>query len=218
MDCRGFGAAVAANSGPASLRLLVRECKLRGMLEKAATVVARGGVIAFPTDTVHGLGCDPHKLAAVERIFTIKDRPDNLELNVLAADTDVLHTLVAFNQTAEALAARFWPGPLSLVLPVGDDRLVIPRHGNTLMVRVPDHQIARNLLEQTGPLASTSANRHRRPPATTSAEVAEELGEDVDLIIEGNSGGGLASTIIDCSEDPPRVLRVGPISAEELRV
>jgi L-threonylcarbamoyladenylate synthase len=181
-------------------------------------IVARGGVIAFPTDTVHGLGCDPHNLTAVERIYTIKGRPDNLELNVLAADAGVLHALVAFNQIAEVLAARFWPGPLSLVLPVGGDHLVIPRSGNTLMVRVPDHPTTRNLLAKTGPLASTSANRHRRRPAMTSAEVAEELGEGVDLIVEGDSGGGLASTIIDCSEDPPRVLRVGPISPKELRV
>jgi L-threonylcarbamoyladenylate synthase len=188
------------------------------MQEKAATIVAQGGVVVFPTDTVHGLGCDPHNLEAVERIFAIKGRPGSLELNVLAADIETLRSLVAFNETADALAARFWPGPLSLILPIGTERLAIPRKGNTLMVRVPDHRAAHRLLTQTGPLASTSANRHGRPPATTSAEVAEQLGADVDLIIEGDSGGGVASTIIDCSQSPPRVLRVGPISAEDLRV
>jgi L-threonylcarbamoyladenylate synthase len=184
----------------------------------AATTVALGGVIAFPTDTVHGLGCNPRNLAAVERIFAIKDRPDDLELNVLAARTEALRALVTFNETADALATKFWPGPMSLVLPVGREHLAIPRTGNTLMVRVPNHDVARRLLAQTGPLASTSANRHGRPPATTSAEVTEQLGEVVDLIVEGDSGGGVASTIIDCSQYPPRVLRVGPISAEELRV
>jgi len=187
------------------------------MLEMAATVVAYGGLIAFPTDTVHGLGCDPHNLAAVERVYAIKDRPDDLELNVLAAGIETLRRLVTFNKTAETLAARFWPGPLSLVLPVGEDHMAVPRSGNTLMVRVPDHPIARDLLNQTGPLASTSANRHGKSPAKTAAEVAEQLGGEVDLIVEGDSGGGVASTIIDCSQNPVRILRVGPISAEELR-
>jgi L-threonylcarbamoyladenylate synthase len=188
------------------------------MQEDGAAVVANGGVIAFPTDTVHGLGCDPHNLEAVERIFAIKGRPGNLELNVLAADIGALRRLVGFNETADALAAEFWPGPMSLVLSVGTDRLAIPRNGATLMVRVPNHPAAGRLLAQTGPLASTSANRHGRSPATTAAEVTQQLGRDVDLIIDGDSGGGVASTIIDCSQSPPRVLRVGPISAEDLRV
>jgi tRNA threonylcarbamoyl adenosine modification protein (Sua5/YciO/YrdC/YwlC family) len=180
-------------------------------------VINNGGVVAFPTDTVYGLGCDPRNIDAVERIYALKNRPDDLELNILAADANALDELVTFNNVASALANQFWPGPLSLVLPVGRQRLAIPRHGDTLMVRVPGHDAARDLLAQTGPLASTSANRHGQPPATTAAEVTEQLGADVDLVIEGHSGGGLASTIIDCSQYPPRLLREGPISADELR-
>jgi tRNA threonylcarbamoyl adenosine modification protein (Sua5/YciO/YrdC/YwlC family) len=183
----------------------------------AVPVIAEGRVIAFPTDTVFGLGCDPADPDAVERIYRIKGRPAGMELNLLAASREQLSPFVEFNEVADRLAEAWWPGALALVLPLGQSKLSIPRGGSTLMVRVPGDPELLKLLAETGPLASTSANRHGEPAATTADEARATLGDDVDLIIGGASGGSVASTIIDCTAQPPRVLRQGPINADELR-
>lgn len=189
----------------------------RAAVINAIAAVQRGEVIAIPTDTVYGLGCDPGNAAAVERIYAIKRRPDTLELTLLAADARDVAEMVVMSPLAEALGERFWPGALSIVLPVGKHRLVIPRSGTTLSVRVPAHPMLRDILAVTGPLATTSANRHGEPAVSTAAEVAAALGGDVAVVVDGGRGAGMASTIIDCSNDPPRILREGPISAAELR-
>ena len=187
------------------------------VLEEAAHAVMSGGVIAIPTDTVYGLACDPSNLAAVGRIFAIKRRPAALELSLLAASKADLERMVEFSSYASELAERYWPGPLSLVLPASRDAaLAVPRGGTTLMVRVPDHEVLLNLLRLTGPLASTSANRHGAAPAVSAAEVEAALGSEVALVVDGGRGGGRASTIIDCAASPPRLLREGPISADEV--
>jgi tRNA threonylcarbamoyl adenosine modification protein (Sua5/YciO/YrdC/YwlC family) len=115
------------------------------------------------------------------------------------------------------LAEAFWPGPLSLVLNVGQRRLAVPRSGSTLSVRVPDHAHLRELLRRSGPLASTSANRHGDQPATSAAAVRLRFGTEVAVALRGGHPGGMASTIIDCSATPPRVLRDGPIDGNRLR-
>jgi L-threonylcarbamoyladenylate synthase len=186
-------------------------------LEEAVAAVRAGEVVAVPTDTVYGLAGDPANPAAVERIYAIKGRPPHLELNLLAADISQLDTLVAMDGVARSLAAAFWPGPLSLVCPVGSRRLAVPRQGTTLMVRVPDHALLRRLLAQTGPVASTSANRHGLPAAATAAQAEADLGGDVAGTLEGGPSSGMASTIIDLSSRPPRVLREGPITLIALR-
>ena len=184
----------------------------------AQQAIARGGVIAIPTDTVYGLACDPADAAAVERIYEIKQRPAGLELNLLGASREQLEPYARFTELAGRLAAAYWPGPLSLVLPVGRTRLAIPREGSTLMVRVPASDVLLAILQTTGPVASTSANRHGEPAAATAEAVRAELGDELDLVVGGASGGGVASTIIDCTTQPPRILRQGPIDADELRV
>jgi L-threonylcarbamoyladenylate synthase len=181
------------------------------------SALERGMVVAFPTDTVFGLGCDPRNAPAVERIYAIKGRPADLELNLLAATRAQLEPFVEFNEPAIRLTERYWPGALAVVLRVGSTRLSIPRHGETLMVRVPDHPELLGLLSDTGPLASTSANRHGQPAATTADDVRRALGDDIAAVVEGGFGGGVASTIIDCTAHPPRILRSGPISADELQ-
>jgi len=185
-------------------------------LNAAAEIISRGGVVAIPTDTVYGLACDPADPAAVERIYEIKCRPGDLELTLLAADAEALGGLVLLPAFAAELAARFWPGPLSMVLPVGPRRLSVPRRGTTLSVRVPAHALLRELLRRTGPLASTSANRHGEPDTATADEVRAQLGDEVDVLVDGGTTGGVASTIIDCAVRPPRILREGPISHAEL--
>lgn len=186
-------------------------------LDAAVAAIAAGGVIAMPTDTVFGLACDPANAAAVDRIYAIKQRPANLELTLLSASISDIEEDVDLNAAARTLAAACWPGALSIICALRARRWAIPRTGATLSVRVPDHPIAIELLRRTGPLATTSANRHGEPAGTTADEVFAALGGEVDAIVEGGHCGGVASTIIDCTSTTPRVLREGPISAAVLR-
>ena len=185
--------------------------------DEAVAAVARGDVVAVATDTVWGLVCRPDDAHAVERVYELKRRPAGLELTLLTARAADVNALVRFTPLADRLAARFWPGPLSLVLPVGDQRIAVPRTGDTLSVRVPGDPALRELLARTGPLASTSANRHGEPAATTAEAVERAFGDEVAVVEGGIAPGGTASTIIDCSVDPPRVLRPGPIDSHVLQ-
>jgi len=179
----------------------------------AAAAIQRGDVIAIPTDTVYGLACDPASDAAVNRVYEIKRRPAALELTLLAASAGDLEQLVRFDRDARSLAARFWPGALSIVMPVRELRRAVPRRGATLSCRVPGHPVLLSLLGRTGPLATTSANRHGSPPAKTAEEAHLALGDEVTLVLDGGTAGGEPSTIIDCTTTPPRVLREGPIAS-----
>ena len=186
-------------------------------LEAAVAAIANGGVVAMPTDTVFGLACDPANAAAVDRIYAIKQRPAGLELTLLSASIADIEEDVELDPAVRALAGAYWPGALSIICRLRTRRWAIPRTGTTLSVRVPDHPIALELLRRTGPLATTSANRHGEPAATTAVEVTAALGGELDAVVEGGHCGGLASTIIDCTSNTPRVLREGPISAAALR-
>jgi L-threonylcarbamoyladenylate synthase len=187
-------------------------------LGPVAAVLAGGGVAGVPTDTVYGIACRPDHPAALARLYAIKRRPEGMEVGLLGAGAADLEPLVAMTPAARGLAAAHWPGGLSLVLPAVPGRgLAVPRRGTSLMVRVPDHPLLRALLRRTGPLAVTSANRHGEAACTTAAEVAERLAGELDALLDGGPGDGRGSTIIDCSEDPPRVLRTGPVSFDQLR-
>ena len=186
-------------------------------LDEAAAAIRAGELVVIPTDTVYGLACDPANAGAVERIYAAKGRPPHLELNLLAADIAQLEGLVEMGKTARSLAGAFWPGPLSLVCPVGVRRLAIPRLGTTLMVRVPRHPLLLRLLQETGPVASTSANRHGEPPAATAQAAQGSLGPGFGGILDGGHSAGMASTIIDLSSTPPRLLREGPVEPIALR-
>jgi tRNA threonylcarbamoyl adenosine modification protein (Sua5/YciO/YrdC/YwlC family) len=185
-------------------------------LDSAVRAIKRGGVVAIPTDTVYGLACDPANTAAVSRIYAIKRRPDGLELTLLAAALADIEDDVDLSPEARILAGAYWPGPLSIVSSLRTRRWAIPRDGTTLSVRVPDHPLALAVLRRTGPLATTSANRHDAPAADTAAGVTEALGAEIDAVLDGGRSAGLASTIIDCTTTTPRVLRDGPISATAL--
>ena len=185
-------------------------------MDDAVLAIRRGGVIAIPTDTVYGLACDPANTAAVSRIYAIKRRPDRLELTLLAAAVADIEDDVELSTAARILANECWPGALSIISRLRNRRWAIPRDGDTLNVRVPDHPMTLELLRRTGPLATTSANRHGEQPAATAAGVAPALGAEIDAVLDGGRSAGLASTIIDCTTTIPRVLRDGPISATAL--
>ncbi|MFN2581624.1 MAG: L-threonylcarbamoyladenylate synthase [Candidatus Dormibacteria bacterium] len=185
-------------------------------IEEIALVIERGGVVGIPTDTVYGLACDPLSSDALERVYAIKHRPAGLELTLLAATRDDVEQAVMFNAAARRLADRYWPGAVSIVASLRGRRYAIPRSGDTLSVRIPDHPLLADLLRRTGPLATTSANRHGGEPGRTADDVRRALGHEVDAVLDGGPAGGRASSIIDCSRMPVRVLREGPIGEREL--
>jgi L-threonylcarbamoyladenylate synthase len=189
---------------------------LEAGLAVAASVLDRGGVIAFPTETVYGLAADPASAVAVARVFELKGRDAGEALPLIAADLDAARGVAAvWSPLAAALAARFWPGPLTLVVPVNASEVVARATGGraTVGVRVSSHPVARALaaVSPAGVITATSANQSGTPPHASAGAVAAAL-RDVDLIVDaGDSPGGLASTIVDVSEAQPRLIREGPI-------
>jgi L-threonylcarbamoyladenylate synthase len=190
------------------------------IIARAATILLEGGLVAFPTETVYGLGANALDPAAVARIFTAKGRPANNPLIVHIADTSTVQGLAAeWPNGASLLAERFWPGPLTLVLPrrasVPD---IVTAGGRTVAVRQPAHPVARALILATGlPLAAPSANRSSRLSPTRAEHVACDLAGRIDLILDaGPTSGGLESTVLDITRVPPRVMRPGPISPSDI--
>jgi len=187
-------------------------------LRDAALVLRNGGVVIYPTETVYGLGCLPIDPDATRRVCEIKGRADK-PLPLICADTRVAKGVVEFNAAAEKLVERFWPGPLSLVLPSKVDYPIwVTHHKPTLAVRVPGHDVARRLAGLCGGvLVSTSANRSgEEPPRTTKGSI-EQIGSKVDIVVEGGTApGGMPSTILDLSSEELWILRNGPISREDI--
>ena len=181
-------------------------------------ILQRGGVVAFPTDTVYGLGADAFNPGAVERIYEIKKRPRHLPLPLLVGDMEQL-ALVAetVSELALFLAQRFWPGGLTLVLPKASG---LPAYlgGAGVAVRLPAHPACRALIKGLGsPITGTSANTSGKPSALTAGEVREQLGNGVDLVIDGGRcPGGVESTVVDLTGEKPAVLRQGIIPQEEI--
>ncbi len=191
-------------------------------LVEAGEVLAAGGTVAFPTETVYGLGADARNTAAVEAIFAAKGRPSDNPLIVHIADVSALDGLVTeVNETARALMEAFWPGPLTLVLPVATGA-VSPRVTaglDTVAVRMPDHDIALRLIAAAGcPVAAPSANRSGRPSPTLASHVGDDLAGRIDGIVDGGpTGVGVESTVVEAGADGiVTVLRPGGITVEEL--
>lgn len=191
-------------------------------LKEAAAMLDAGGVVAFPTETVYGLGGDARNTAAVERIFQAKGRPSDNPLIVHLADADEVHGLVERVGVLERkLMAAFWPGPLTLVLPVrpGAVSPLVTAGLDTVAVRVPAHDLARRLIEVSGcPLAAPSANRSGRPSPTLAGHVLEDLNGRIDGVLDGGATGvGLESTVVRVLNDEVHVLRPGGITFEQLQ-
>jgi L-threonylcarbamoyladenylate synthase len=190
-------------------------------LADAADCLRRGGLVAFPTETVYGLGAHALDRAAVRRLFEAKGRPANDPLIVHVDAVERIETLVAYvPETARQLAARFWPGPLTLVLlrsgRVPDE---VTAGLNTVAVRVPAHPVARALLTAAGvPVAAPSANLFSRPSPTRASHVLDDLSGRIDLVIDGGpTQVGVESTVLDLSGDVPTILRPGAVSLDMLR-
>jgi len=181
-------------------------------------ILGVGGLVAFPTDTVYGVGALAFDGTAVESIYAAKDRPNEKAIPVLLSDASELDK-VASHVPAMALklASRFWPGPLTLVVP---KNLALPdpvSANDTVGVRIPDNTIARTLLRSAGPMAVTSANISGGKNPTTAEEVFVQLNGRIELILDGGrTAGGVASTVVDCTQMEPAILRAGPISLEEI--
>ncbi|MGG6313418.1 L-threonylcarbamoyladenylate synthase [Paenibacillus macerans] len=191
-------------------------------LAEAAAVLASGGTVAFPTETVYGLGADARNTEAVEAIFAAKGRPSDNPLIVHIADMSQLDGLVTeVNETARRLMEAYWPGPLTLVLPAAPGA-VSPRVTaglDTVAVRMPAHDVALRLIAAAGcPVAAPSANRSGRPSPTLASHVGEDLSGRIDGIVDGGpTGVGLESTVVEAGRDGAvTVLRPGGITAEQL--
>lgn len=188
------------------------------VLDEAARKIANGGVIVLPTDTVYGIGCAFSRGDAIDRIFSIKRRDPNKSIAVLIAGVDQISQLTDFfPPSALALAKKFWPGALTLVVP---KKAGLPENlslSPTVGLRLPDHELVRELIRRSGPLATTSANLSGTPPAKAISEIPGDWVDQLDLILDGGRvTGGQASTVVDCSGEPLRILRESAISAAAL--
>lgn len=190
----------------------------RGALREAAEVVRRGGLIVYPTDTVYGLGCDPFNQEAVEKIFDVKGRRGK-PLPVLASDVEAVKRIAELSDIALRLAEAFWPGPLTLVLPRKPVMPSVLTCGlPSVGVRIPGHGFAIELIRACGGLlVGTSANRSGHPPPRTAQEALEELGELVELIIDGGPTPlGIPSTVLGLTGPEPKLVREGPIKISDI--
>jgi len=188
-------------------------------IKKAGEIIRSGGLVAFPTETVYGLGANALDADAVKKIYEAKGRPSDNPIILHVCDIKMAETLVEFNWRARYLMEKFWPGPLSLVLnakPAVPERT---RGGlSTAAIRMPDNAIALELIRVSGvPIAAPSANKSGRPSPTDAKTVKEDIGEAVAMVIDGGATRvGLESTVLDVTGDAPVLLRPGGISKEEI--
>lgn len=187
-------------------------------ISQALAVLQAGGLVAFPTDTVYGVGSLAFDGKAIESIYTAKDRPIEKAIPILFSDMQELNKVgIDVSEAAYKLASRFWPGPLTLLVPKRADLPESVSATSTVGVRVPDHEVARRLLRLAGPMAVTSANISGGQSPNSAEQVLEQLAGRIPFIIDGGrTPGGVPSTLVDCTGPQLKVLREGPISLEEL--
>lgn len=193
---------------------------------EAARVLAAGGVVAIPTDTVYGITVALGTPGGIERLFAAKARPPDKAIALLLADAGQAPEIGELTVVASALATAFWPGGLTLVVPRRMDRPLpaaltggplAPGAILTVGLRVPGHDAPRALARALGPLPTTSANRSGEPELRTADEIEAVLGDAIDLILDGGpASGGQSSTVVDCTGRTPVILRAGAITAEDI--
>jgi L-threonylcarbamoyladenylate synthase len=188
------------------------------VIQYAFEILKMGGLVALPTDTVYGIGALAFDGKAVESIFYAKERPVEKAIPILIAEIMDLNKVASIiSYTTRRLASRFWPGPLTCIVPKKPTLPAAVSATDTVGVRIPDHAVARILLRLTGPMAVTSANISGGQSPLTAEEVHAQLNGRIPLIIDGGrTPGGIPSTVVDCSTNELKILREGPISAEDL--
>ena len=197
-----------------------KQLSVEQQIKLAIAILKKGGIVAFPTDTVYGLGADPLNEQAVDRIYKVKKRPPNLPLPLLLAEkSDLLKVASVVPEIAWQLVERFLPGGLTLVLRKSSwVPSAVTAGGDTVAVRIPDHPVPIALIRGLGtPIVGTSANISGRPSPVTAEQVREQLGDKVDFIIDGGRcPGGTESTVLDVSSKVPALIREGGIPRAEL--
>jgi L-threonylcarbamoyladenylate synthase len=190
-------------------------------VERAVRLLRAGQVVAFPTDTVYGVGADALNEDAVGRLYDVKDRPADKAIPVLIADiADLVRIARQVPPVAWQLAECFWPGGLTIVLARSSALPeVLTAHGDTVAIRCPAHPVPQALMRALGaPLAATSANRSGHPAPTSAEDVVRQLAGRVPMILDGGMCAvGIPSSVVDLSVDPPQLARAGAVSAERLR-
>ncbi len=184
----------------------------------ASQVVRDGGLVVYPTDTVYGLGCDPFNVNAVKRVFSVKGDREK-PLPILACSVVDLEKVAHLSDVARNVAARFWPGPLTIIIPKKPALPDVVTCGlGSVGVRVPNHDVAVQLIHLSGGLlVGTSANKTGQKPACTAIEALEQLGEEVDVILDGGAASlGEPSTVVDLTMRKPKILREGPVGFEDI--
>ncbi|UCE00936.1 MAG: threonylcarbamoyl-AMP synthase [Chloroflexota bacterium] len=188
-------------------------------LQHAADVLKNGGLVSFPTDTVYGLAALPSGEENIERLYTVKGRESTRAIAILLSSTaELLKVTVNPSKAALKLAERYWPGPITLIVPRHPDLPHILSPNPTIGVRIPDHPFALDLLKLTGPLGVTSANISGQENTNTAQEVLEQLDGKIHLVIDGGrSPGSVPSTVVDCTLPEPVILREGPIKLADIQ-
>ncbi len=194
---------------------------IQQQVEQGVSILKQGGIVAFPTDTIYGLGACANLTQAVERVYRVKERPQNMALPLLLAHTSQISEVADYvPPIAWLLAGNFLPGALTLVLfkssSISD---IITAGGATVAVRIPDHPVPVALVEGLGtPVVGTSANLSGKPSSLTAEEVYSQFGDKIDLVIDGGRcAGGKESTIVDVTGEKPVILREGAIHIEKLK-
>lgn len=190
-----------------------------GAIIRAAELLKQGHVIAFPTDTLYGVGVDPFNSAAIERLYQVKGRSAEKGIPILLADLSDLEK-VALNvpSLAQSLIEQYWPGPLTLVVPKWPTLPAVISPNPGIAVRIPDHAVSRVFIRAAGgTVATSSANRSGEPAAQSAAEALEAMDGLIAAVLDGGEvQHGQASTVLDCMSDPPKLLREGPITVKNL--
>lgn len=190
-----------------------------GDFDQILSFLRAGGVIGFPTDTAYGLGADPFNEFAVRRVFEIKGRPEAKPILVLVDSLEMVQQIATISETAESLARQFWPGPLTMILPAhGTVPRIVTAGTGTIGVRWPRAPFATRLVgAMKQPITATSANKSGQPPTGIPREVLDQLGMDLEMLIDG---GELlepqGSTILDLTTPSPTIVREGPVTRETL--
>jgi L-threonylcarbamoyladenylate synthase len=200
--------------------VVIRDASEPDAFDEAVRLLRDGQVVAVPTDTVYGVAVDPFQAGAADRLFVAKDRPKDVQLPVLVGDAADLARLVEgeVDVFVRRLVDRFWPGALTIVLPRKAELRGLDLGGDptTVGVRCPDHRLVRELCRQVGPLATTSANRHKEPTPPDAAGVAAALGDGVALVLDGGVCEGAPSTVVSVLGEEVTILREGRITTEQL--